>query len=99
MLNRYDRLPLLKMGKNIIVIEGTDGGALPCGILGGVQIDGKFTATGTAWKTKVVEYQANPDYSDPEMVSNWQNAHIVAPLGSGAWGSKLKVKKSADKVL
>jgi len=98
MLNRYDILPLLKIGKNIIVIEGTDGGALPCGILGGVQIDGKFTATGTAWKTKVVEYQATPDYSDPEMVNDWQNAHIVAPLGSGAWGSKLKVKKSADKV-
>ncbi len=98
MLNRYDILPLLKPGKNIIVIEGTDGGALPCGILGGVLIDGKFTPTGKEWKTKVVPYQANPDYSKPAMVNNWSNAHIVVPFGGGAWGGKLKVRKVADKV-
>ncbi len=98
MVSRFDILPLLKPGKNIIVIEGTDGGALPCGILGGVLIDGKFTPTGKEWKTQVVPYQANPDYSDPAMVNGWQNAHIVAPFGGGAWGSNLKVKKTADKV-
>jgi hypothetical protein len=66
--------------------------------IGGVLIDGKFTPTGKEWKTKVVPYQADPDYSDPAMVNNWNNAHIVVPFGGGAWGGKLKVRKVADKV-
>ena len=97
LLNRLDIRPLLKRGKNIIVIEGTDGGALPCGIIGGVMIDDKFIATDKNWKTSVVPFQTNPDYANPEMANDWQNATIIAPFGGGVWGNRLKVKKQAEK--
>ena len=97
MVSRFDIRPLLKVGKNIIVFEGTDIGALPCGILGGLLFDGKFTATSKEWKTKVVPFKAAPDYSDPAMVDDWQNAHIIAPFGSGVWGGGLKLAKGAEK--
>ena len=97
MVSRFDIRPLLKVGKNIIVFEGTDIGALPCGILGGLLFDGIFTATGKEWKTKVVPFKSAPDYSDPAMVDDWQNAHIIAPFGSGVWGGRLKLEKDAGK--
>lgn len=96
-LKRFPGLTM-KPGRNFIGIEARDGGGLPCGVIGALEI--KYTDGGTAviptdnsWR---VVPEAPADWSAVRMDTLSEPAFVVSALHSGkwinVWGDKLPIQ-------
>ncbi len=83
-----DLTPLLRPGKNHLVIAAADSGALPCGVLGELQIGGRVIVTDRQWLA-LPRRSGDDAPPSPEAWKNASPAVCVAPYGQGAWGRKV----------
>jgi len=91
-LRRFQNITL-SPGRNILAVDASDGGGLPCGMIAKIQI--KY-ADGT---TDVIYsddswFAADSWKADPK---TWEKAAVVAPLGgppyANIWGNKIPVSE------
>jgi hypothetical protein len=79
----------LTKGRNVISIQGENQGGA-AGILAMLKVNGSvFLSTDESWK--VLDQATPPDLWNTIALddSSWKNVTIIAPYGSGVWGSKL----------
>ena len=75
-----DVLPLLKVGENMLEVQVSDSGHLPCGFLAELHLDGK---------TELISdetWDGAPD-SDGE----YTKVKVLAPYGKGDWGNRVRL--------
>ncbi|MBR4675884.1 MAG: carbohydrate binding domain-containing protein [Victivallales bacterium] len=88
-MGQYDLKGKLKPGENTILIKAEDLGALPCGLLVDLLIDGKsFLVTDVAWRVK----PAKSNDETPSNLDGFAPPHIIGAYGTGIWGTKLVYK-------
>ena len=87
-LHEFDLSPELQDGRNILMIRGSDSGALPCGVLAELHVDGQVMLSGDEWLTKPAKTEEQP----PATLDGFKKAHIVCPYGGGAWRESVLTK-------
>ena len=78
----------LHAGRNVIAVRGFNSGGA-AGILARLDVDGQTLQTDSHWKALEAATEppgwASPSFDD----TVWPSATVIAPLGSGPWGSQL----------
>ncbi len=88
-MGQYDLKGKLKAGENTILIKAEDLGALPCGVLVDLLIDGKSSLiSDTTWRVK----PAKPNDEMPTNLDGFAAPHIIGAYGTGIWGTKIFYK-------
>lgn len=95
----YDLLPLLRKGENILAIEASDGGGLPCGVLAKIKLDykdGRQVAIQTddsfLGAGEVPASWRGLDFDD----SSWSRAVVIGRYGEAAvWGRGVSIPPEA----
>jgi hypothetical protein len=79
-------------GENIIMVRAEDSGALPCGLLAELEIDGKVAIKSDAsWLSRPI--QAKDALPGKDSLNAFMPVAVVAPYGSGAWGSRVAAQQ------
>ncbi len=79
-------------GENIIMVRAEDSGALPCGLLAELEIDGKVAIKSDAsWLSRPI--QAKDALPGKDSLNAFKPVAVVAPYGSGAWGSRVAAQQ------
>ena len=88
-MGQFDLKGKLKAGENTLLIKAQDLGALPCGLLVDLWIDGKSSLISDgSWSVK----PAAPKDEMPRTLDGFSPAFIIGAYGTGAWGTKLVYK-------
>jgi hypothetical protein len=94
-MREHDCTKLIKQGKNTIVINASDAGHLPCGILAELKItfDSGKTMTVVSDSSWFGNKNENGKVPASNELNSWEKVKVLAPYGSGAWKSNVKVEK------
>ncbi|MBP5640876.1 MAG: hypothetical protein J6X55_15450, partial [Victivallales bacterium] len=86
-----DLAPHLKDGENLLVIRAEDAGALPCGLLAELHVNGSVFLSDASWLSKPAK--TNKDLP-PTSLQDFENAKLIQPYGGGAWRKNVQeIKK------
>jgi hypothetical protein len=90
-----DCTELVKQGKNSLVVSAADAGHLPCGILVELRIVFDSGKTMTVISDSSWLGNENADVKQPAAgnLGAWNKVKVIAPYGSGAWKSNVRMVK------
>ena len=81
-IKTFEITKFLKTGENVVLINVSDSGHLPCGFIAEIQL--------SAADGKVVKIVSDGSWlGSPRKEGKYQPVEILAPLGEGAWADKV----------
>ena len=91
----FDCSALLQAGENFLTIRASDAGKLPCGVLAELKIifaSGKSMTilSDSSWLGQKDSSGRIPTLNE---LRSWKKVKVLAPYGSGAWKSNVKIMK------
>lgn len=94
LMKKIDITAALVPGENIIMVKAEDSGALPCGLLAELEIDGKVALKSDgSWLSKPTQAKDALPEPGKGSLNTFQPVTVVAPYGSGAWGARVAAQQ------